>query len=82
MHVFGLGQDVKRPRNRFPDENDWNVYYWAAQKTSPNYRETANGAGPGPEGATQNTQGKDKMSALAQGTDPAKQRGPELETAK
>ncbi len=66
--------------DKFLDENDWDIYYWATQEPSPTSRETAEGAGPGPEGATLNAQGKDKMSAVAQGTDPGKQTGPELET--
>lgn len=64
----------------FLDENDWDIYYWATQEPTPTSRETAEGAGPGPEGATVNTQGTDKMSAVAQGTDVGKQTGPTLET--
>lgn len=55
----------------FLDENDWDIYYWATQEPSPTSRETAEGAGAGPEGATPS----------AQGIDPGKQTGPpELET--
>jgi len=64
----------------FLDENDWDIYYWATQTPSPTSRETAEGAGPGPEGATPNARGTEGKSPVAQGTDPGKQTGPELET--
>ncbi|EPE29470.1 YgfY-like protein [Glarea lozoyensis ATCC 20868] len=51
----------------FLDENDWDIYYWATQEPSPTSRETAEGAGGGPEGATLNARGIDKN-------------GPKLET--
>jgi hypothetical protein len=44
----------------FLDENDWDIYYWATQEPSPTSRETAEGAGPGPEGATPNARGTEK----------------------
>jgi len=52
----------------FLDENDWDIYYWATQEPSPTSMETAEGAGP------------TTASAVAQGTDPGKQAGPELKT--
>lgn len=55
----------------FLDENDWDIYYWATQEPTPTSRETAEGAGAGPEGATSNAQGTNMKS-------PGK--GPELET--
>lgn len=61
----------------FLDENDWDIYYWATQEPTPTSQETAEGAGVGPQGATANAAGK---NPLAQGTDPGKQTGPELET--
>lgn len=64
----------------FLDENDWDIYYWATQEPTPTSQETAEGAGPGAIGATANAQGTDKMSPIAQGTDPGKQTRPELET--
>lgn len=64
----------------FLDENDWDIYYWATQEPTPTSRETAEGAGPGPKGATSNALGTDKPSPVAQGTNPGKQTGPELET--
>jgi len=66
--------------DKFLDENDWDIYYWATQEPSPTSRETAEGAGLGPEGATANAQGAEKMSPVAQGTDTGKQTGPEVET--
>ncbi|KAL3425787.1 TPR repeat protein [Phlyctema vagabunda] len=54
----------------FLDENDWDIYYWATQEPTPTSMEYAEGAGRGPRGA----------SPVAQGTDPGKQTGPELET--
>jgi len=41
----------------FLDENDWDIYYWATQEPTPTSRETAEGAAPGPAGATSNAQG-------------------------
>jgi hypothetical protein len=64
----------------FLDENDWDIYYWATQEPTPTSQETAEGAGSGAAGATASAQGTDKMSPVAQGTDPGKQTGPELET--
>lgn len=64
----------------FLDENDWDIYYWATQTPTPTSRETAEGAGPGSEGATPNARGKDAVSPVAQGTDAGKQTGPTLET--
>lgn len=49
----------------FLDENDWDIYYWATQEPSPTSRETAEGAGEGPEGATANAAGKDDRSPVA-----------------
>lgn len=67
--------------DHFLDENDWDIYYWVTQGPSPTSRETAEGAGFGAEGATANAMGTDqKKSPVAQGTDPGKQTGPELET--
>ncbi|KAL2071426.1 hypothetical protein VTL71DRAFT_12661 [Oculimacula yallundae] len=44
----------------FLDENDWDIYYWATQEPTPTSQETAEGAAPGPQGATLNAAGKDK----------------------
>lgn len=54
----------------FLDENDWDIYYWATQEPTPTSRETAEGAGVGPKGATTN----------AKGTNMKKGKEPELET--
>ena len=43
--------------DRFLDENDWDIYYWATQEPSPTSRETAEGAGP------------DNAATAARGTD-------------
>ena len=56
--------------DKFLDENDWDIYYWATQEPTPTSQETAEGAGAGPKGA----------SVSARGIDPGKQTGPELET--
>jgi hypothetical protein len=52
----------------FLDENDWDIYYWATQEPSPTSTETAEGSD------------YQKASPVAQGTDPGKQTGPELES--
>ncbi|KAL1648488.1 Succinate dehydrogenase assembly factor 2 mitochondrial [Diplodia intermedia] len=41
--------------DRFLDENDWDIYYWATQEPAPTSRETAEGSGP--DLATQSAQG-------------------------
>ena len=64
----------------FLDENDWDIYYWATQEPTPTSQETAEGAGVGPQGATATAKGTDRGSPVAQGTDPGKQTGPNLET--
>lgn len=43
--------------DHFLDENDWDIYYWATQEPTPTSRETAEGAGVGPEGATNSAKG-------------------------
>jgi hypothetical protein len=58
----------------FLDENDWDIYYWATQEPTPTSRETAEGTGAGPTGATASAQGSDKMSPAGQG-----KTGPELQ---
>lgn len=47
-----------RQYDLFLDENDWDIYYWATQEPTPTSRETAEGAGVGPTGATDNAKGK------------------------
>jgi len=42
--------------DRFLDENDWDIYYWATQEPTPTSMEYAEGAGPGL--ATPSAQGK------------------------
>lgn len=64
----------------FLDENDWDIYYWATQEPTPTSRETAEGAGSGPEGATGDARGTDQDSPLVQEIDSGKQTGPQLET--
>lgn len=64
----------------FLDENDWDIYYWATQEPTLTSQETGEGAGAEPQGATAYASGTDKMSRVAQGTDPGKQTGPDLET--
>jgi hypothetical protein len=49
--------------DRFLDENDWDIYYWATQEPTPTSRETAEGNGP--EYATPNAQGVSASSAEA-----------------
>lgn len=43
--------------DRFLDENDWDIYYWATQEPSPTSVETAEGSGP--ELASSSARGKD-----------------------
>ena len=66
--------------DRFLDENDWDIYYWATQQPSPTSRETAEGAQPelatdavkgqalpGTAEATVYADGKERKRAPAQG---------------
>ncbi|KAI9742710.1 MAG: succinate dehydrogenase assembly factor 2 [Claussenomyces sp. TS43310] len=48
--------------DRFLDENDWDIYYWATQEPTPTSRETAEGAGASAEGATPAAQGTDSAT--------------------
>lgn len=43
--------------DRFLDENDWDIYYWATQEPTPTSRETAEGAMDHSEGATSSASG-------------------------
>jgi len=61
--------------DKFLDENDWDIYYWATQEPIPTSQETAERARAGPQRAA-----ADSKSSLAQGTGPRKQTGPELQT--
>lgn len=79
-HLQDMTMDQMIQYDLFLDENDWDIYYWATQEPTPTSRETAEGAGSGPEGATLNAQGKNMGSPVAQGTDPGEQTGPELDT--
>lgn len=79
-HLQDMTMDQMVQYDLFLDENDWDIYYWATQEPTPTSRETAEGAGSEPEGATLNAQGKNKRSLVAQGTDPGKQTGPKPET--
>ncbi|KAL9053226.1 MAG: hypothetical protein Q9162_004893 [Coniocarpon cinnabarinum] len=47
--------------DRFLDENDWDLYYWATQQPSPTSRETAEGAQP--EFATDSAKGEPAPAA-------------------
>lgn len=47
--------------DRFLDENDWDIYYWATQEPSQSSRETAEGSSP--EFATPNAMGKEYPTA-------------------
>jgi len=51
--------------DKFLDENDWDIYYWATQEPTPTSQETAEGAGAGHSGATATAEGKDQSSAVA-----------------
>lgn len=79
-HLNDMTQSQMAQYDKFLDENDWDIYYWATQEPTPTSQETAEGAGAGPRGATANAQGTDKGSPVAQGTDAGQQTGPELET--
>jgi hypothetical protein len=79
-HLQEMTMDQMIQYDLFLDENDWDIYYWATQEPPPTSRGTAEGAGASPVGATPNAQGTEMRSPVAQGADPGKQTGPELET--
>lgn len=62
-HLATMPPALLSQYDRFLDENDWDIYYWATQSPSdsPTSSETAEGAGPGI--ATPNAQGKDVEAA-------------------
>ena len=64
--------------DRFLDENDWDIYYWATQQPTPTSRETAEGASPG-DMATMAAGGKDPPGAGGNEAT-AKSSEPKLET--
>lgn len=64
--------------DRFLDENDWDIYYWATQEPTPTSRETAEGAGP--EYATDNAKGG-AMPGEPHATPEPMSNKPELETS-
>lgn len=43
--------------DRFLDENDWDIYYWATQEPTPTSQETAEGAMEHEQGATASASG-------------------------
>lgn len=45
--------------DRFLDENDWDIYYWATQEPTPTSHEAAEGAGG--DFATESSRGKDRV---------------------
>lgn len=79
-HLINMTPAQMAQYDKFLDENDWDIYYWATQEPTPTSQVTAEGSGAGPQGATGPAVGKDKGSPVAQGTDAGKQTGPELET--
>jgi len=79
-HLQDMTMDQMMQYDLFLDENDWDIYYWATQEPTPTSRETAEGDGSGPEGATLNTHGENMGSPAAQGTDTGKRTRPELDT--
>jgi len=79
-HLREMTMAQMRQLDLFLDENDWDIYYWATQEPTPTSQEAAEGAGAGPQGATESSKGKDQGSPVAQGTDAGKQTGPVLET--
>jgi hypothetical protein len=79
-HLQNMTMDQMKQYDLFLDENDWDIYYWATQDPTPTSRETAEGTGSSPEGATHIAQGKNMGSPVAHGTDLGKQTDPELDS--
>ncbi|KAK8198231.1 Flavinator of succinate dehydrogenase-domain-containing protein [Phyllosticta capitalensis] len=60
-----MTQNQLQDYDRFLDENDWDIYYWATQEPAPTSAETAEGAGP------------DAATPAAQGAPPTKSADPD-----
>jgi len=54
--------------DRFLDENDWDIYYWATQEPAPTSHETAEGGSPA--FATPNAQGTNSASSASTPSSP------------
>ncbi|KAF4541122.1 TPR domain-containing protein [Lasiodiplodia theobromae] len=55
-NLGSMSAEELREYDRFLDENDWDIYYWATQEPAPTSRETAEGSGA--DLATPTAQGK------------------------
>lgn len=68
-HLKDMTQAQLQEYDRFLDENDWDIYYWATQEPTPTSQETAEGAGAGSEGPTRST-GTDKATGEGRPSQP------------
>ncbi|KAF2091883.1 DUF339-domain-containing protein [Saccharata proteae CBS 121410] len=55
-NLANMSAEQLQAYDRFLDENDWDIYYWATQEPTPTSAEYAEGAGP--DAATPTAQGK------------------------
>jgi hypothetical protein len=60
-----MSPELLQQYDRFLDENDWDIYYWATQTASPTSTETAEGSGsdlatPAAQGSNQGGKGEGK----------------------
>ncbi|GME52918.1 hypothetical protein GTA08_BOTSDO08767 [Neofusicoccum parvum] len=46
VHLGSMSLEQLQDYDKFLDENDWDIYYWATQEPAPTSAETAEGAGP------------------------------------
>jgi succinate dehydrogenase flavin-adding protein (antitoxin of CptAB toxin-antitoxin module) len=64
-HLQSMSPELLQQYDRFLDENDWDIYYWATQTATPTSSETAEGSGsdlatPAAQGSDQGGKGEGK----------------------
>lgn len=59
-NLASMSPELLQEYDKFLDENDWDIYYWATQEPAPTSQETAEGAGP--DMATPTAQGSASVS--------------------
>lgn len=67
VHLDSMTRPQLDAYDRFLDENDWDIYYWATQTPPPTSQEYAEGGGPrtGPRLATNSARGSDASTVDA-----------------
>lgn len=61
VHLEHMTIEQMKQYDRFLDENDWDIYYWATQEPTPTSLETAEGAGSNSNGGNSAAEGTDTV---------------------